>query len=118
MEKFSKTCKDHANKAAVARWMMRKNDWGSIATISTIESMKGQPFSNIISFNEGLEGVSTGVPYFFITDMDQSMHDLKSHNFLSLSVSEYQEKIENISCYWTENKVKIHIFTYFHFVTC
>ena len=94
----SKTCKDHENKAAVARWMMRKNDWGSIATISTIDSMKGQPFSNIISFNEGLEGVSTGVPYFFITDMDQSMHDLKSHNFLSLSVSEYQEKIENISC--------------------
>ena len=113
MEKFSKTCKDHANKAAVARWMMRKNDWGSIATISTIESMKGQPFSNIISFNEGLEGVSTGVPYFFVTDMDQSMHDLKSHNFLSLSVSEYQEMIENISCYWRENK-----FRAFLFITC
>ena len=66
-----KAWKDHENKAAVARWMMRKNEWGSIATISTLESMKGQPFSNVISFNEGLEGVSTGVPYFFITDLDQ-----------------------------------------------
>ena len=61
--------------------MMRKNDWGSIATISTLESMKGQPFSNVISFNEGLEGVSTGVPYFFITDMDQQGSTLSAWIF-------------------------------------
>ena len=64
-----------------------------LATISTLESMAGQPFANIIAFNEGLEGLSNGVPYFFVTDMDQSMHDLKKHNFMSLSVSENQAKL-------------------------
>ena len=64
-----------------------------LATISTLESMAGQPFANIIAFNEGLEALSNGVPYFFVTDMDQSMHDLKKHNFMSLSVSENQAKL-------------------------
>jgi hypothetical protein len=50
----------------------------------------GQPFANIISYNEGFVNESTGVLYFFITDMDQSMQDIKAHNYTSLSFSEYQ----------------------------
>jgi len=32
---------DHNNKAAVARWIIRQNSWGSMATISTLDGMAG-----------------------------------------------------------------------------
>ena len=36
---------DHTDKAAVARWMVRNNSWGSMATISTMDGMKGTPLT-------------------------------------------------------------------------
>ena len=52
--------------------------------------MNGEAFANIISYSEGLESNSTGDLYFGVSDMDQSMVDIKSHNFVSLSMSEFQ----------------------------
>lgn len=78
----------HTDKAATARWLMNRTFWGSLSTISTLPALKGKPFSNIISFVEGFPGNSTGQPYFFVSDMDQSMVDLKKLNYASLAVSE------------------------------
>merc|ERR1739848_873828 len=80
----------YKNKAAVARWLVRQNEWGSLATISTLDGIKGEPFSNIVSYNEGYPEKSTGVTYFFVSDMDQSMQDIKAHNYTSFSMSEFQ----------------------------
>ena len=61
--------------------------------IQIMHSFKlGQPFSNVISYNEGFEGESTGIPYFFVTNLDQSMQDIIAHNFTSFSISEFQTK--------------------------
>merc|ERR1712037_970830 len=81
----------HTDKAATARWLMNRTFWGSLSTISTLPALKGKPFANIISFVEGFPGNSTdkqGQPYFFVSDMDQSMVDLKKQNSASLAVSE------------------------------
>ena len=48
-----------------------------MATISVRDPTKGFPFSNVISMSDGtLDGKSTGIPYFYMTDMEMSTHDL------------------------------------------
>ena len=63
-------------------------DWGSIATITSREPMKGYPFSNVISFSDGTSAESsTGTPYFYDTDMDLSQIDINANNQISLSMT-------------------------------
>uniref|UniRef100_A0A671K8J4 Cellular repressor of E1A-stimulated genes 2 n=1 Tax=Sinocyclocheilus anshuiensis TaxID=1608454 RepID=A0A671K8J4_9TELE len=51
-------------------------DWGHLATISTQEQIKGLPFGNIVSVSDGPADNSTGVPYFYVTPMDNTVTDL------------------------------------------
>ena len=62
-----------------------------------MKSMKGEAFANPNSFSEGFLDQSTGVPYFFVSDLDQSMVDIKAHNFTSFSLSEAQTKYCEVS---------------------
>uniref|UniRef100_A0A671K626 Cellular repressor of E1A-stimulated genes 2 n=1 Tax=Sinocyclocheilus anshuiensis TaxID=1608454 RepID=A0A671K626_9TELE len=61
-------------------------DWGHLATISTQEQIKGLPFGNIVSVSDGPADNSTGVPYFYVTPMDNTVTDLRSFPFASLNV--------------------------------
>ena len=63
-------------------------DWGSIATISCRDPTKGFPFSNVMSFSDGISpATSTGIPYMYFTDMEMSVHDLKCKNQMTLSMT-------------------------------
>ncbi len=56
---------------------MNKPDWGSMATTCTREPLVGYPFSNVFSLSDGKDlEHSSGIPYFYFTDMEMSVQDL------------------------------------------
>ncbi|XP_026074635.1 protein CREG2-like [Carassius auratus] len=78
----------HEQAARAARYLARYSDWGHLATVSTQEQIKGLPFGNIFSVSDGPADNSTGVPYFYVTPMDDTVTDLRSFPFASLTFSE------------------------------
>ena len=67
----------HEDVARVARFVANQCDWASMATISTRDPVKGQPFSNAFSVSDGPVGFGTGVPYMYLTRMEISVQDLQ-----------------------------------------
>ena len=61
-----------------------------------MDQLVGEPFNNIKSFSEGRlmpgaeEYTSTGELYFGMSDLDQTVKDLKKYNHASFSLSEEQ----------------------------
>ena len=50
--------------------------------------MKGYPFSNVISFSDGDSAESsTGIPYFYVTNLDMSQKDIIAKNQMCLSMT-------------------------------
>lgn len=78
----------HQDTARTARYIAHSSDWGHLATISTQDQIKGLPFGNIFSVSDGVLDNSTGVIYFYVTPMDNSVSDLKSNPYASLTFSE------------------------------
>lgn len=78
----------HEETARVARYMAHQGDWGFLSTLSTLEQIRGLPFGNIFSVSDGPADNSTGVPYFYVTPMDNTVTDLRSFPFASLTFSE------------------------------
>ncbi|KAG7467498.1 hypothetical protein MATL_G00154180 [Megalops atlanticus] len=78
----------HEETARTARYMAHYSDWGFLATISTQDKIKGVPFGNIFSVSDGPLDNSTGIPYFYVTPMDNTVTDLRSNPFASLTFSE------------------------------
>ena len=52
-------------------------DWTALSTISTHDPIVGYPFANIFSVSDGPIKNSKGTPYFYLTDMEISVQDLK-----------------------------------------
>lgn len=75
------------NLAATARYVVRAVNWASIATISTMKGLKGAPFSNIVSINDGFPNFSTGIPYMYLMESSASVRDLAADNRASLSMT-------------------------------
>jgi hypothetical protein len=73
-------------KAATARWLVHESTWGSIATTSV--HLNGTAFGNPISLTDGTAKKSTGIPYFFVSDLDTSVQDLKQNPQCTLTLSE------------------------------
>lgn len=67
----------HEEVARMARFVVNKCDWASMATISTHDPVKGQPFSNAFSISDGPVGNGTGTPYMYLTHMEISVQDLQ-----------------------------------------
>lgn len=78
----------HEETAKTARYITHYSDWGHLATISTQEKIKGLPFGNIFSVSDGPMDNSTGVPFFYVTPMDNTVSDLRNLPFASLTFSE------------------------------
>ncbi|XP_048090985.1 protein CREG1 [Alosa alosa] len=77
----------HEEVARVARFVVNQCDWGSMATISTHDPVKGQPFSNVFSISDGPVGYGRGIPYMYLTHMEISVKDLEVNPQASLCVS-------------------------------
>ncbi|XP_077473528.1 protein CREG2 [Stigmatopora argus] len=78
----------HQKIARTARYVAHSSDWGSLATISSQDKIKGLPFGNIFSVSDGPMDNSTGVIYFYVTPMDNTVSDLKLNPYASITFSE------------------------------
>lgn len=61
----------------VARFVTHVSDWGALATISTLEAVRGRSFADVISFSDGPPGAGSGVPYMYLSPMQQLVSDLQ-----------------------------------------
>ncbi|XP_063068228.1 protein CREG1 isoform X2 [Engraulis encrasicolus] len=77
----------HDEVARVARYVVNQCQWASMATISTHDPVKGQPFANVFSISDGPVGHGQGVPYMYLTRMEISVQDLEANAQASLCVS-------------------------------
>lgn len=77
----------HEEVARMARFVVNRCDWASMATISTHDPVKGQPFSNAFSISDGPPGNGSGTPYLYLTHMEISVQDLQVNPQASMSVS-------------------------------
>ena len=80
----------HSDKTRMARYIAHTVDWCVVGTVSTMDGRRGLPFTNVMSVVDGPVSNSTGVPYFYVTDYDQSMKDVKGNNNVSITMSESQ----------------------------
>jgi len=84
----------YQQKAKTARYVTHISDWGSLATISSQDPIKGFPYAKVFSISDGIPGVlSTGTPYLLMTPMDVSAQDVMADSRVTLSLSEAQSDI-------------------------
>jgi len=79
-------------KEETARWIAHNLTWGVLATSSSIDSLVGGPFANPYSFADGTTDASTGVPYFYLSLLDQSAQDVfvGGNTMVSLGLTEQE----------------------------
>uniref|UniRef100_G3SM52 Cellular repressor of E1A stimulateds 1 n=1 Tax=Loxodonta africana TaxID=9785 RepID=G3SM52_LOXAF len=73
--------------ARVARFVAHLCDWGALATISTVQAVRGRPFANVFSLSDGPPGAGSGVPYFYLSPLQLSVGDLQENPYASLTMS-------------------------------
>lgn len=78
---------DHNKLIPMARYVLHNTEWASIATISVLPAIEGFPFSNVKSIVDGSLANSTGVPYFYMSPMDFTAHDLTRNSRATVMVS-------------------------------
>ncbi|XP_071444698.1 protein CREG1 [Hetaerina americana] len=73
--------------AKVARYIVRNSEWGSLASISTVEGIESFPFTDVYSISDGPLNNSTGVPYFYVTPLDLTAKNIEEDPRSSLSLT-------------------------------
>lgn len=63
--------------ARVARFVAHVCDWGALATISTEAAVRGRPFADVLSLSDGPPGAGRGVPYLYLSPLQQSAGHLQ-----------------------------------------
>ncbi|XP_076839314.1 protein CREG1 [Brachyhypopomus gauderio] len=99
----------HEEVARMARFVVNKCEWASMATISTHEPVKGQPFSNVFSISDGPAGNGTGTPYMYLTHLEVSVQDLQVNSQASMSVSLAQTRFCKHHGYDPQSPLCAHI---------
>jgi len=77
----------HRQVAKMSRYLCHYSDWLALATESTRAGLQGTPFASIFSFADGPKDNSTGIPYFYLTNMDMSTKDLRENPKTSATMS-------------------------------
>lgn len=64
--------------ADMARYLVHRNDWGTLSTISRHLSKHSLvPYGNAVSYSDGPKGNSTGRLLFYLTKLDATAFDLE-----------------------------------------
>ncbi|ELT96438.1 hypothetical protein CAPTEDRAFT_152010 [Capitella teleta] len=77
---------DWQQKPQMARYLSHFADWGVVAAVSPEYSL--MPFGTIQSFADGTLKNSTGVPYFYISPMSDTYHNIQYNNSVALTISQ------------------------------
>ncbi|XP_072119356.1 protein CREG2 [Mobula birostris] len=78
----------HRRRARIARHLLQSSNWGFLATLSSLEKIKGLPFGNIFLISDGSADNSTGIPFFYVSQADRTVADLMTSPSASLTLSE------------------------------
>lgn len=71
-----------------ARILAHKSKWGTLATLSTQETIQGVPFGQVLLTSDGPLDNSTGVPYFYITPKSSFITDLVKNPVVSFTFAD------------------------------
>ncbi|KAL5722312.1 hypothetical protein ACHQM5_005849 [Ranunculus cassubicifolius] len=77
---------DPKDGVRTARWLVSQNIWGVLSTIST--ELGGAPWGNVVSFSDGPPDKGTGIPYFYLTQLDPTARNGLKDARASLTISE------------------------------
>lgn len=79
------------NHAKIARQLVHRANWASVGSISTNKIVKDYPMVNIISVDDNnLEGKSSGVIRFLLTDLDFTGPDWQNNNKVTFLFTDEQ----------------------------
>eukprot|EP00981_Chlorochromonas_danica_P004913 scaffold988_cov165-Ochromonas_danica.AAC.15 len=78
-------------KAETARWLAHENLWGTFSTSSL--HLNKQAWGQPKSFVDGSNSNSTGVLYFYDSDMDVSVQDANADSRVAFSLSMAQQNL-------------------------
>ena len=84
----------YTEKARNARWAIARANFGVISTISSSKTDRaGVPWGNIVAASDGVSSdtnatASTGLPFFYLTDLDETSQDAEEHPVVSFTVSQ------------------------------
>ncbi|XP_060090458.1 protein CREG1 isoform X2 [Heteronotia binoei] len=95
--------------ARMARFVAHTCDWGALATISTHDPVRGQPFANVFSISDGQVWNSSGVPYMYLTAREISVQDLQVNANASLTLSLAQTSYCKDEKYDPQNPLCAHV---------
>nr|XP_035932644.1 protein CREG1 isoform X1 [Halichoerus grypus] len=73
--------------ARVARFVTHVCDWGALATLSTDPAVRGWAFADVLSLSDGPPGAGSGVPYFYLSPLQQSVGNLQENPHATLTMS-------------------------------
>ncbi|XP_040307582.1 protein CREG1 [Herpailurus yagouaroundi] len=73
--------------ARVARFVTHVCDWGALATLSTDQAVRGWAFADVLSLSDGPPGAGSGVPYFYLSPLQQSVGNLQENPHATLTMS-------------------------------
>ncbi|XP_075708808.1 protein CREG2 [Rhinoderma darwinii] len=71
-----------------ARILAHKSKWGTLATLSTQETIQGLPFGRVLLTSDGPMDNSTGVPYFYISPKSSFIADLMKNPIVSFTCTD------------------------------
>ncbi|XP_069828523.1 protein CREG2 [Dendropsophus ebraccatus] len=71
-----------------ARILTHKSKWGTLATLSTQETIQGAPFGQVLLTSDGPVGNSTGVPLFYVTPKSSFITDLMKNPVVSFTFAD------------------------------
>ena len=78
-----------------ARWLVSSSDWGVLASLR----LGGKVFTNVVSYSDGVNSQrdrenSTGIPYFYLTTLDETARNFERNPTASFTVSSKSDDID------------------------
>ncbi|XP_078078073.1 protein CREG2 [Mustelus asterias] len=71
-----------------ARRLLHSSNWGFLATLSSLDKIKGMPFGNIFSISDGLLDNGTGIPFLCVSPVDPTVVNLMNNPSAALTLPE------------------------------
>ncbi|XP_049632559.1 protein CREG1 isoform X3 [Suncus etruscus] len=94
--------------ARVARFVTHICDWGALATTSTTPELRGQAFADILSLSDGLPGQGSGVPYFYLSPLQQLVDNLQEDANATLTLTLGQTSFCRKNGFDVQNPLCVH----------
>ncbi|XP_018572339.1 protein CREG1-like [Anoplophora glabripennis] len=76
-----------SDPALLARYVIHKAEWVSLATISSLKGYTGYPYVSLKSTSDGPKGKPSGIAYLYLTDWETTSKDLEKDDRVTIMAS-------------------------------